>query len=131
LDENNVNFKIMLQRLMVELVAEENAQAEIKTKAVVDDAAAAREAAKQERELKKQEALERSRLRQADPDYFKKRVELNEDAAKKKADELAAALAQEIAASQQNEEEEVEDDADNNDPFRSITKKSKNKIFVK
>jgi hypothetical protein len=130
LDENNVNFKIMLQRLMVELVAEENAQAEIKTKAV-DDAAAAREAAKQERELKKQEALERSRLRQADPDYFKKRVEVNEEAAKKKADELAAALAQEIAASQQNEEEEEEDDADNDDPFRSITKKSKNKIFVK
>ena len=128
IEEDKVNFKSLLQRLMVELVADENAAIEEKTKQIDDQAAAQREKAKQEREQKKAEALERSRQRQADPDYFKKRVEVNEEgvAAKEKAKIEIREMVAEPA-----QEEESDDEVRNDDPFRTYTKKSKNRIFVK
>ena len=127
--EDKVNFKALLQRLMVELVADENAAVEQKTKAIDDAAAAAREAAKADRERKKAEALERSKARQANPDYFKQRVEVNEEgvAAKEKAKQELKELPIECV-----EEGDVSDgEGQSDDPFRTYTKKSKNKIFVK
>lgn len=120
----------MLQRLMVELVADENAAVEQKTKAIDEEAAVVREKAKAERELKKQEALERSRQRQADPEYFKKRVEVNEEgvAAKEKAKlEISEMAAEPVEEAGDNSDGDVQND----DPFRTYTKKSKNRIFVK
>lgn len=129
IDDDKVNFKSLLQRLMVELVAEENAVVEKKTKAIDDAAAAAREAAKAERERKKAEALERSKARQANPEYFKQRVEVNEEgmAAKEKAKQELKELPVETF----EEGEESEGEAQSDDPFRTYTKKNKNKIFVK
>lgn len=118
---------------MVELVAEENAQVEQKTKAIEDEAAAARELAKQERDRKKQEALERSKQRQANPDYFKARVETNEEAAaslKEKAS-LAATLETTELTSESEQNEEEEDGDQDNDPFRTYGKRGKNRVFVK
>lgn len=130
LDEDKVNFKSLLQRLMVELVAEESRNTEQRTKAVVDDAAAKMELAKQERERKKLEALERSKQRQADPEYFKRRTEQNEQAAaaREKAKEEAAAL-ETVTAEDSTNEPEGEDAAD--DPFRSYKNKGRSKVFVK
>lgn len=129
LDEDKVNFKALLQRLMVELVADENAAVEQKTKAIEDQAAEAREKAKQERELKKAEALERSKQRQADPSYFKKRVEVNEEGVAAK--EKAKIELQELPVEIVEDGEESEEDAQNDDLFRTYKKKTKSKVYVK
>mmetsp|Transcript_2576 Transcript_2576/g.4534 ORF Transcript_2576/g.4534 Transcript_2576/m.4534 type:complete len:174 (-) Transcript_2576:92-613(-) len=140
LDENTVNFRSMLQRLMVELVAEEKAQTEQKTETLCNEANAVRDAAKTEREKKKQEALERSKQRQADASYFARRAESNEEAKSKKAAQeaqaLATALEREEAEGGQSsdpfseDQDGVEND-DDDDPFRTVPKKGRQKIFVK
>jgi uncharacterized protein YdiU (UPF0061 family) len=133
LDEDKVNFKAMLQRLMTELVAEESREAELKTKAADEAVAAKFEAAKQERERKKQEALERSRQRQADPEYFKKRTEENEALAAKEKARVEAVAALEAQQSVQEDEGEGSDgeSGDANDPFRTYKSKGRSKVFVK
>lgn len=125
LDENKVNFKSLLQRLMVELVKDEAQKDAEKIESTTMAATAARDAAKAERERKKAEALERSRQRQANPDYFAKKGEANvEGAVLREKSREEASVATEV-------EEETVDEPVNDDPFRTYTSKSKNKIFVR
>jgi hypothetical protein len=63
----------MLQRLMGELVREEACVAERRVESSREAALGAAEEAKRLREERKREALERSRLRQSDPNYFTKK----------------------------------------------------------
>lgn len=118
----------MLQRLMVELVAEETKLHEVKVETALNEANILRETAKLDREKKKQEALERSKQRQANPEYFQQRVSANEDAVSSKA--AKAAVVTELAADEE-EIEVVTEDRTNDDPFRSYVSKSKNKISVR
>mmetsp|Transcript_20413 Transcript_20413/g.45437 ORF Transcript_20413/g.45437 Transcript_20413/m.45437 type:complete len:177 (-) Transcript_20413:129-659(-) len=130
LDADKCNYKSLLQRLMVELVKEENETAEQNTTRVVDEAAAARERAKEERDLKKREALERSQARQADPEYFARRAATNEQAAQEtKAKAAAAAAVEELEVQGEGGDDEEEEEEEAN-PFRT-TKKGRSKIFVK
>jgi CHAT domain-containing protein len=118
----------MLQRLMVELVAEESKVHETKVETALNEANLVRDAAKLDREKKKLEALERSKQRQANPEYFQQRVSANLEADATKAAKAAAIINMII------EEEEVEvvtEDTTNDDPFRSYTTKTKNKISVR
>lgn len=135
LDETKVaiNFRSLLQRLMVELVAEENKLHENKVESAVNEANTAREAAKAEREKRKLEALERSKQRQANPEYFAQRSSANAEAAARKAEKEKRDAELEVVSADEEEEEggggsaNVHDD----DPFRSYVSKSKNKIFVR
>eukprot|EP01036_Dinobryon_divergens_P036071 gene36071-46887_t len=62
----------MLERLIKELVKDREREIEIKDLALEQERTVARDLAKQQREAKKREAIEKSRARQADPEYFKK-----------------------------------------------------------
>ena len=83
------------------------------------------------RERKKQEAIERSKARQANKDYFQSKKEASEKGEQllKKAKEDPS-----IEVVQVGEEDDDEDDDDDDDPFRSYKPKKKGlgpKIFVK
>ncbi len=114
---------------MVELVAEESRVHEVKVETALNEANLVREAAKLDREKKKLEALERSKQRQANPEYFQQRVSANEDAVTSKA--AKASLVAELKGDNEEELEVETDDRTNDDPFRSYVSKSKNRIFVK
>jgi hypothetical protein len=117
----------MLQRLMVELVAEESKLHEVKVESALNEANLVRDAAKLNREQKKLEALERSKQRQANPEYFQERISANSDAVASKA--AKAAVITEMTV--ENEEVEEVEVKTNDDPFRSYTTKTKNKISVR
>lgn len=132
IEESNINFRTMLQRLMIELVKEDNRKQDNCVEKAVIDMQVQREKAKAEREEKKRIALEKSRERQlADPEYFKKRAEENVAAAMKKEAEVAS------SASSMADHVDAETDDNGmdvimpNDPFRSYATKSRSKIFVK
>ena len=150
LDEDKVNFKSLLQRLMVELVAEEKQAVSHHTETVCQEADLERQRLKKERERKKQEALERSRLRQADPEYFRNRSELNAKASGSgelqnfSSNPSANLVARDASATVEvgqgkaggggggGEEEEVEGEtANQEDPFRCYKPKVRSKIYVK
>jgi len=124
----------MLQRLMVELVKDEQMQAEETLKQKEDAAAKLREQLKQERELKKQEALERSRQRRLlDPDYFQKKTEENAKIVEVKALEESS---QSPSPALEDEEDEqtsssLSDNTDADDVFRAYKSSSRGRIFVK
>ena len=131
--EDQVNFKSLLQRLMTELVAEEAKSAELRSQVVADETASKLEQAKLEREKKKQEALERSRQRQADPDYFKRRAQQNEEASTQanKVDDKSVECVAEVGGEGLEEKDDVFSDDEGNDPFRTYKSKSRSKVFVK
>lgn len=62
----------LLQRLLVELVKDTVVEDSKRSTDVVDKANSARDLAKSVREEKKREAVERSKRRQADPEYFER-----------------------------------------------------------
>ena len=68
--EEQINHNTMLKRLIEELVKDEAKATEERTEVVVDTAQQERDAAKALREKRKQEAIERSKARQAQKDYF-------------------------------------------------------------
>ena len=70
LDEEAINHNSMMKRLVQELVKDEARITEERTTSAVDIAKRARDEAKALREVKKQEAIERSKARQAQKDYF-------------------------------------------------------------
>ncbi len=76
--ENQINHRNMLQRLIQEIVKHEAELSNIKTNQIMEEKQKQIGEAKRIRELKKLEALERSRQRQADAEYFKKKAERNE-----------------------------------------------------
>jgi hypothetical protein len=77
LDEETVNYNSLLKRLISELIIDEGAVDSKRMTTCTDGAHVAREEAKQAREVKKKEAIERSRLRQANPQYFEEMVAQN------------------------------------------------------
>ena len=135
IEESTINFRTMLQRLMVELVKEDNKKQEICIEKAVVDQQAQRAQAKSEREEKKRIALEKSRERQqADPDYFKKRIEENLAAADKKKQSDAVESASSPSEQASIEEISINDNAmgfGSDDLFRSYATKNRSKIFVK
>jgi hypothetical protein len=113
--------------LISELIADEGLETSKRTLSVTDDAQAARDTAKQLREMKKLEAIERSARRQADPEYFERIVGQN-----KKPEPMADIPTESdvdcteipLSAGMSNEKF---------DPFRPnyANKEKKNKIFVR
>ena len=125
--EGKINHRSMLQRLIVDLVAEEEIKvAEITAKAV-ETSKSQMEVAKALREQKKLEAIERSKQRQAEnPAYFQHRKELNEFDKSKKIEEIVRSDSKENEIDDDN----ADNEADNGDPFRT-TSTHRSKIFVK
>jgi hypothetical protein len=122
--DDKINHNSMLQRLIQELVIDEANFAKERADVVVDKAQEERDAAKALREQRKAEALARSKARQSDPNYFKKREESNVEAVKVqqvKATELKEMNPDEIEVDE--EPDEVDDD-----PFRTVKTKGRSKI---
>ena len=140
INPDTANYRTMLQRLMIELVKEEEEKQAEKMRAKEQEANEAREKAKREREAKKAEALERSRQRrEADPEYFQRRqqvvqtqsdVLLNVTGQKESEGENVAKgpLVEEIGGEEDSngngEEREL-------DPFRAYKPSGRNRVFVK
>lgn len=120
-DEKKINFKTLLARLMVELVKEEDEATLARENEILAARATAALALKKERDLKKQEALERSKQRQSDPNYFKKISESNIQPEKSKVE--TAEVCEEDNEESPTTESEI-------DPFR-IVKSTKSKIYIK
>ena len=114
---------------MVELVKDEETEARKRGNEKQTEMLSAAEEAKRLREQRKQEAIERSRQRQANPDYFKTKAELNTPPPETKAvsgqeGENATESTAEDEADEKTEEEDI-------DPFRSYKPNSRPKVFVK
>jgi hypothetical protein len=131
LPEEDVNYRTMLKRLMVELVADENQAVAQKTVELEQKASDAREEAKRVREEKKREALERSKQRQADPEYFKRLAELNTKPAKEEASGAPGDAANADANANADAADAESGEATVFDPFRPRTGAQKSKIFVR
>jgi hypothetical protein len=121
-DEDTVNYRTMLRRLMVELVKDEENVAIEKATASAEKMETEMEKSRRIREEKKREALERSKQRQADPEYFKKRADAN--------------VKPEPVASAEPVDEGSDDDKDDDEkgpsnPFESYPSKGRSKIFVR
>jgi len=124
--EDKANYRSMLQRLMLELVNEQEQQNQQRLAETEAKQKAERDRLKEEREQRKQEALERSqKRREQDPEYFTKRKE-------------AAAEIQESTTEidppiieEQKEEEHKDTSSAEIDPFRAYQPKGRSKIFVK
>ena len=93
-DENLVNYKSLLKRLMVEVVKDEQNALAAKEEARLSSIQAEKLEAKRLREARKAEAIARSQARQAEKgaDYFANKARLNDEAkialAVKKADSI-------------------------------------------
>lgn len=131
MDEKTINFRSLLQRLMQELVADEEKKADEKISQAVDEASREREKAKELRELRKKEALERSKQRQSDPNYFQQRKELNEEKLSVKSTQVAPSETISKSDSADDATEECSEMSSQDDPFRSYKNKSRSKIFVR
>ena len=123
--EDHVNYKSLLQRLIKELVKDEDTMYSKKEAELETTQQQLRKNARLLREQKKAEALERSKARQNDPEYFKKKNEANQAKSTSESTEPQTSLEVE----ESNEEEDVQ--AHNDDPFRSFPSKQRSKIFVK
>jgi hypothetical protein len=115
--ETQINHNTMLQRLIQALVIEEASATEAHTAAVVDKAQEERNVAKAVREQRKADALERSKARQADPNYFLTRQQESDKA--KETPVVCAAVV---------EEETADDEGVDSDPFRAYKSKGRAKI---
>lgn len=117
----------MLQRLMVELVKDEEVIATEKARQQTQQLETEIEKSKRIREEKKREALERSKQRQSDPNYFAQRVEANSQANQPK----STPVEKDQSSGEDHQEEDEEDEVIVSGPFDSYPKKGRSKIFVK
>ena len=122
--EDQINHKTMLRRLMQLLLEDEKEAASTTTEQVQATTQDKMSAAKAERERKKQEAIERSKARQKDPNYFQKISESNVKPEPKVLDGL-----EEIQSSTESEDagEGGSGQGASDDPFSNKTK-SRGKI---
>lgn len=134
--EESINHRSMLQRLVQELMKDE--QKETDTNLVQSELSREEEmiAKKKERERKKQEAIEKSQQRQADANYFRSMRDKNEEAMEiRKSREMEKRGTTSISelmdqnSSEVNEGEE-EEESRPSDPFR-ICSSGRNKLFVR
>jgi hypothetical protein len=127
-DEDTVNFRSLLQRMMTELVKDKQLKDEERSSKSLSDANEKRDTAKEDRERKKLEALERSKQRQQAKGYFDQRVEANTNAKLAAEQKLKNQIENTFEVTVDEEEEETVKEID---PFRSFTSKSKNKLFIR
>jgi hypothetical protein len=121
---DTINYRTMLQRLMVELVKDEEVVAAEKALEQTQRLETEIEKSKRIREEKKREALERSKQRQSDPNYFAQRIDANSQATQPKPETL-------VEQEDPTEEDSQEEDVVASSPFDSFPKKGRSKIFVK
>lgn len=121
--EERINHRNMLERLIREIVHEESVREQERVNATMTEAALKAQEAKRIRDQRKLEAMERSRLRQLDPNYFQTKASANVE---------AKTVNPEIAPSSDDAAEIVEDVScqEEVDPFR-LQKTSRNKLFVR
>jgi CRISPR/Cas system CMR subunit Cmr6 (Cas7 group RAMP superfamily) len=115
-----VNFRTMLRRLMVELVKDQEEIAIVKEQESKVKMETALEQSKRIREEKKLAALERSKQRQSDPNYFQKITENNIKPVKEDSSPAGK--------EEDEEEEEVQKEVD---PFQTFVPKGRSKIFIR
>lgn len=108
IDEDKINHNSMLKRLVEELFKDEAKVTAERTAVAVNTAQHQRDSAKAIREKKKQEAIERSKARQAQKDYFDAKKEAN-------AEPQMTLVGEEPITAEDSEEEGKEDEID---PFR-------------
>jgi hypothetical protein len=118
--EENINHRTMLQRLVQVLLDEENKISNEKSSSIESEKMAASNAAKLVREQKKLEAIERSKLRQNNPTYFKELAEKNVAPKKSELEDLE----------EFNLSNDVINSSDELDPFQSNFK-PKSKIHIR
>ena len=124
--EEEINHNSMLKRLIAELVKEDAAKTNNHTQAVVDKAAAERQAAKLLREQRKAEAVERSKARQAaNSNYFKAKQDINSEAESNKAITFPT---DDASRTDEHDGETVEETVEETDPFRSYKSNRRAKI---
>jgi hypothetical protein len=109
---------------MVELVKDEEVAAENKARLNTEQLETEMEKSKRIREEKKREALERSKQRQNDPNYFAKRIEANSLA------NQPQPTPQPLVSEDDSEESEVPTGVVSSNPFDTFSK-GRSKIFVK
>lgn len=130
--EDQVNFRSLLQRMMTELVKDKQQTDEERSSRALSSATVQRDAAKEEREKKKLEAIERSKQRQQAKGYFDQRVEANTTAKNAAEEKLKNQQVTAVESTDDATFDEEEDEAEEEiDPFRSFTSKSKNKLFIR
>lgn len=129
LPDNMINHRSMLERLIKELVKEESEKSNQHTEKVVTDQESQREAARLLREQRKAEALQRSKERQSNPEYFAQKKLEQERAIQEK--KIAQSLDGENNVEELTSEVENDDKESSSDPFSIIGKPIRNKIFVK
>ena len=125
--EEEINHNNMLKRLIEELVKDEAKVTEERTECAVDAAQQERDAAKALREKKKQEAIDRSKARQARKGYFSEKSCANESG-QKELDEKSKAAAVSDGAEEGEGEKDLEEPE--NDPFRSYKPSGRSKIHI-
>jgi hypothetical protein len=126
LDERNCNHRTLLQRLMVELVKEDEVAATLALQTKDLENQRRREALKLEREMKKQEAIQRSQLRRMeDPNYFANRNEVPSNG--------LVVVEYQISAEGEEESAITENHkcSSPSDVFRSYQETKRNKIYIK
>jgi len=121
-NEDSVNYRSLLERLVRELVKDEEKQTVEKNNKIEEEKRKERELAKQIRDEKKREAIEKSKKRQMDPNYFQKISQAN----------VKPEPVESTASSEQVQDEVILENevVNEEDPFR-ISNKQRNKIFVK
>lgn len=132
LPDNQISFRSLLQRLMKELIKDEEEEAVRRLAEKEAQRNEDRERAKKERETKKLEALERAKLRReqagGEQIYFESRkIESQTTSESMKKDSAVSEI------SNQNDDTATTEELDNNetDPFRTYTSKSRPKVFVR
>jgi hypothetical protein len=123
--EEKINHNSMLQRLIEDLVKQEAKVAEDRTSVAVDTAQQERDAAKALREQRKQEAIERSKARQAQKEYFETKKEANDTVAEKIADKAG-----EKDGEEEGEEGETLEEPETVDPFRTYKPSGRSRVHV-
>ena len=128
-ENDTINYRTMLQRLMIELIKDEENLAAEKARLSQERIETEIEKSKRIREEKKREALERSKQRQTNPNYFTQRVEANSTS---KADPInsnsnSTVVVEDLSSNENESEVEVI----NQNPFESFPKKTRSKIYVK
>lgn len=127
--ENRINHRSMLERLIHELYRVEQDKINQHTSMKIQEEHEKLQEAKRIREMKKLEAIERSRQRQASAEYFKVKTELNK-IGKENMNQVKSNEVIEESDSNDVISDSLEHD-DNDDPFRSYNTKQRSKIYVK
>ena len=133
--DKEINHRTLLQRLVKELVQEEEANYNKEVEEKEKQRMLKLEADKLEREKKKQAALERSKARRADPNYFANKTNANTELLNQ--NEINEEKLKNLETQENDDNDGGGNDNDpfgndnndnDDDPFRTSTTKKRNKI---